>query len=293
MGAPFAGAAVNGVVPMMRSRALGMRALWLGVAALLAVGFVVAWALAPEFLSTPQPDRATLGPWEAPPLGTDNWGVPLHEYALQGAAIVALPALASGALVTLFATVAGLVRCAGAVWLDSALQVASEVVGALPRLVVILVVALLLPREWRSLWPIGLAWALLAAPGAMDEASAAAGRLGGQRFVEALIAHGFSRWRTYVVHVVGLNLRPILVRQGAEVAMQVVFLEIALSYLAIRQNEPSFTHGDSTHSWATLLYQGYTSLLGESLMHALVLGLALVGAVVLLTQSLRLATRAR
>ena len=39
--------------------------------------------------------------------------------------------------------------------------------------------------------------------------------------------------------------------------MQVVFLEIALSYLALRRNEPSFTHSAAEFSWATLpLYVG-------------------------------------
>ena len=75
--------------------------------------------------------------------------------------------------------------------------------------------------------------------------------------------------------------------------MQVVFLEIALSYLAIGRNEPSFTHSDSSYSWATLLYQGYTGLLGEDMMHALWLGMALVALVALFATSVRLAARAR
>lgn len=161
-------------------------------------------------------------------------------------------------------------------------------------MVVILVVALALPRQWRSLLPIGLAWALLAAPGAMDEAAATAGRLGGDKFVEALRAHGFSAVRIYLVHVVWMNLRSVIVRQGAEVGMQVVFLEIALSYLAAAQSDPSFTHADNLHSWASLLYDGYTAIVGGlPMMHALVLGLALVALVALVAQALKLAVRPR
>ena len=70
-----------------------------------------------------------------------------------------------------------------------------------------------LPPGWRTLFPIGLAWAILAAPGAMDEAAATAGRLGGARFVEALRAHGFSSARILLYHVIWLNLRAVLVRQ--------------------------------------------------------------------------------
>jgi ABC-type dipeptide/oligopeptide/nickel transport system permease subunit len=270
-----------------------MRWPWLALATALLGVLLAASALAPEFLPTPQPDRAYLGPLEAPPFGTDDRGLSLHHYALQGAAIVTIPSLLSGLTVMALATVAGLVRCAALGWVDGAIQAFSELVGSLPRLVVILVVALMLPMDWKGLLPIGLAWAVLSAPGAMDEAAATAGRLGGERFVEALRAHGFDAARIYLYHVVWLNLRPVIVRQGAEVTMQVVFLEIALSYLALRRNEPSFTHSDSTYSWATLLYQGYTALLGIELMHALFLGLGLVAMVAVLAQSLRLAARAR
>jgi len=263
------------------------------LAAALLAALLAATAVAPPYLSVPVPERAYLGPFEAPPFGLDERGVPLHEIALQGAAIVTVPAILSGLLVMVLATFAGLVRCAGIGWVDGVIQVGSELVGALPRLVVVLVVALLLPKEWKVLLPIGLAWAVLAAPGAMDEAAAYAGRIGGARFVEALRAHGFSRWRIYGYHVIWLNLRPVIVRQGAEVTMQVVFLEIALSYLALRQNEPSFTHADSEFSWASLLYKGYTALLGVPLLHALWLGLALVAAVAILAQSVRYAARAR
>ncbi len=249
--------------------------------------------VAPDFASTPDLSARYLTPLESPPFGRDERGIPLLDYAAQGAAIVLLPALAAGLLTATAATLAGLVRCAGLDGVDSALQVGGELLGSLPRLVVILVVALLLPPGWRNLLPIALAWAVLAAPGAMDEAAATAARLGGARFVEALRAHGFSALRIQLYHVIWLNLRPVLVRQAAEVAMQVVFLEIALSYLAVSRNEPSFTHADSTYSWATLLYLGYTAALGQPLWHALFVGLLLVAVVAVFARSTRAAARAR
>ena len=193
--------------------------------------------LAPEHLSPIAQERAAAGPADLPPFGADGRGRPLLEYAAQGASVVALPALVAGLVVAAASVFGGVVRAMGLERLDPVISAASEVVGALPRMVVILVVALVLPREWRGLMPLALTWALLSAPGAMDEAAAVAERLGGARFVEALRAHGYSGARIFLVHIVGYNLRPVLVRQGAEVMSQVVFLEIGLSYLAASRQE--------------------------------------------------------
>ena len=75
--------------------------------------------------------------------------------------------------------------------------------------------------------------------------------------------------------------------------MQVVFLEIALSYLALKSREPSFTHAEGAYSWATLLYQGYTWILGQELFWSMVLGLLLVGVTALIAHTFRLAASAR
>ncbi|MEZ4319551.1 MAG: hypothetical protein R3F61_18695 [Myxococcota bacterium] len=281
------------------------RALWLAVGCALLGALICAGMLAPEFVDPPNLDHVSKDEYgstvgglgffvvEGAPLGTNEYGVPLHQLALQGASIVAFPAALAGLLVMAFATFAGLVRCADVAWLDTALQAFGEITGALPRMVVVLVVALLLPYDWKYLLPIALVWAVLASPAAMDEAAASAGRLGGARFVEALRAHGFSAIRIYLYHVVWMNLRPVIVRQGAEVMMQVVFLEIALSYLALASNAPSFTHAENLNSWAELLYLGYSWILDRHLGHAVFLSFALIAVTALMAQSFRLAARAR
>jgi ABC-type dipeptide/oligopeptide/nickel transport system permease subunit len=280
--------------PVLRRRGTIGRQIWLGVAGIILAGLVVLASGALDFLSPPNLSLRYKGPLEAPPFGTDRMGISLVEYAQQGAAIVTFPALVAGLVVMVLAMVAGLTRCANIGWTDTALQAFSELVGALPRMVVVLVVALAVPREHRSLYPIAVTWALLAAPGAMDEAAATAERLGGARFVEALRAHGFSAFRIYVLHILAFNLRSVIVRQGAEVAMQAVFLEIALSYLAESQFQPSFTHSDSTKSWASLLYDGYTAIVAAvPMQHALGLGLGLVAIVAVMAQAIRLSARPR
>lgn len=260
--------------------------------ALLAI-LLLAGAFAPEHLSAPELSRAFAPPGEMPPFGADGRGRPLLDYALQGARVVALPAVIGGLMVLFLGVVGGLLACTGSARVEAVVQGLGEVLGALPRMVVVLIVALLLPADARGLLPIAVTWAVLSAPGAMDEAAAVATRLGGARFVEALRAHGFSRARIFLYHIVLLNLRPVVVRQGVEVMMQVVFLEIALSYLAISDSQPSFTHADSVHSWAEILDLGYKVVLGLESWHALGLGLGLMAMVAAISVSVAAAVRAR
>lgn len=279
---------------------------WLMVSGLVLAGLGVAAFLAPDNIQAlHNHEMANLGPLEAPPFGTDSRGIGLHHCAMQGAKIVLVPSLMAGVLVMGFAVVAGLLRCSvGGGRLDNAIQIASELLGALPRMVVILVVATLLPKEWSSLTPIALTWAFLAAPGVMDEAATTAGRLGGERFVEALRAHGFSGVRTYLYHVVWLNLRSVIVRQGVEVMMQVVYLEIALSYMIEAADWPPITHSESTESWAYLLYIGFKALMDglvlhpsmlmtQPLYHALYASVVVLGMMALMGQGFKRAARAR
>jgi ABC-type dipeptide/oligopeptide/nickel transport system permease subunit len=272
------------------------RRLW-AVVALMCLFLLLAGAwMAPEHLGTMSRELALAGPAEVFPFGADARGRSLLSYANQGARVVAIPSVLAGVLVTFFGVVGGLLRCAGSERASAYVQIFSEIVGALPRMVVILIVALLLPREHRSLLALAITWAVLAAPPAMDEAAAVAERLGGSRFVEALRAHGYSGIRIYLVHIVFYNLRPVVVRQGAEALMHVVFLEIALSYLALAEKQPSFTHIDSLRSWADLLKLGYPSMipsLGVQTGHALLLGLGLLGLVALMSIAIGRVARAR
>jgi ABC-type dipeptide/oligopeptide/nickel transport system permease subunit len=264
------------------------------VAGLLLLVLLGAALVAPEHLPDKIADATWAGPAAAPPFGTDEGGRPLLDYATQGARVVMLPAVLAGLLVACFAVLGGVLRAMGVGWFDQVLQGAGEVVGALPRMVVILVVALVTPDEWRGLLPLAVAWALLSAPGAMDEAAAVAERLGGARFVEALRAHGYSAGRIYLHHIVALNLRPVVVRQAAEVMMQVVFLEIGLSYIAEDENQADFTHPANLKSWANLLKLGYASIVVDVPSgHALGLGLGLIGLVAVLTLALGRVARAR
>ena len=75
--------------------------------------------------------------------------------------------------------------------------------------------------------------------------------------------------------------------------MLVVFVVIELSFLEVSGYVRSFRLSVSSYSWATLLYQGYSALLGQDLMHSMAFGLMLVALVAVMAQALRMAARAR
>ena len=115
----------------------------------------LAWS-APDLPSTIDRSQRSLKPWEFWPLGTDMNGRPLIEYATQGARVIAVPSLVAGVLVAFFGMIGGLLRCVELPTIQTTVQFVGEVIGALPRMVVILVVALLLPMDWRSLMPLAI-----------------------------------------------------------------------------------------------------------------------------------------
>jgi|GEM_PF-1022830 len=241
--------------------------------------------------------RKGLGPSHAWPLGADSSGRLIWDQVKQGSSIVIVPSLIAALIVFVLGVLGGLLACTQSTRVAPVVQVLGEVLSALPRLVVVLVVARLVPQESRSLLPIAVVWALLSAPGAMDEAASVAGRLGGSRFVEAMRAHGFSKWRIYFVHVIGFNLRPVLIRQALEVFSQVVLLEIALSYLTATMNNVASltTASDDAMSWAHVLVEGYKWVppLNEPSGHALLVGLGLIALVLGSARAAIYAGRAR
>ena len=56
-------------------------------------------------------------------MGTDRYGIPIVEYATQGAKIVLFPSLIAGLLTCLFAIIGGLLRCLDLRFVDSATQI--------------------------------------------------------------------------------------------------------------------------------------------------------------------------
>ena len=191
----------------MSRRIAGLRSL--GALVLLAGAAV----FAPQHLSEPDLSLSFAGPDRLYPFGADQRGRPLLQYAQQGASVILWPAMAAGALVGFMGVLGGLLRCVGDQRIDAGVSAFGEVVGALPRMVVILVAALLIPSGSRGLLPLALAWAILASPGAMDEAAAVAERLGGaavaasRRLAEAVTLEISALAQQGVRHVPGFGHR--------------------------------------------------------------------------------------
>ena len=91
-------------------------------------------------------------------------GRPLIEYATQGARIMCTTIIIRWCFGCCIRYVGWVVAMCGLAQLTQTIvQFFGEIVGALPRMVVVLVIALLLPMDWRSLMPLAVVWAVLSA----------------------------------------------------------------------------------------------------------------------------------
>ena len=101
--------------------------------------------------------------------------------------------------------------------------------AAAPRLLVVMVAMLLLeePSPWVAAAVVGA----LHMPVALDEVGRSLDRLRGQEILAGSIAHGLSRWRIAVHHLLRGHLREPVLRHAAGLFGEVAFTQVALSYL--------------------------------------------------------------
>ena len=101
--------------------------------------------------------------------------------------------------------------------------------AAAPRLLVVMVAMLLL--EEPSPWIAAAVVTALHVPVASDEIARALARLRDQEILAGTIAHGLSRWRIAVYHLLRGHLREPVLRHAAALFGEVAFTQVALSYL--------------------------------------------------------------
>lgn len=192
-------------------------------------------------------DAQLLAPSWAHWFGTDSQGRDVAMRIIKGTEAFFLPGLmaaaiaaAAGALLGAIAGYAerGPVR-AGVLGL-------LQLIDTLPRLVFIILVCTILNP---SITLISMVAGVLFIPSIATVIRRKVEALGSEDYILAHVAHGFSPARILVYHILWLQCRPLLIRQGTFVFGYVLFVETALSYLG------DYGVQEPTPSWGNMVAQ--------------------------------------
>ncbi len=196
----------------------------LALAALLTVVGLVVGAPGPDHAGPAWPGGGHL-------LGLDASGRDFLGVLAAGAVDFTLPGAAAALVLTLLLGARGRAALGRPAVGDRGSSPSRLVLvgAAAPRLLVVMVAMLLL--EEPSPWVAAAVVTALHAPVALDEVVRALDRLREQEILAGTIAHGLSRWRITVQHLLRGHLREPVLRHAAAVFGEVAFTQVALSYL--------------------------------------------------------------
>ena len=211
----------------------------LGVAgAVVLCGFVIAalfaGVLAPMDPLTTNPADALMAPGGRHLLGTDNMGRDEFSRLLHGARISLAVALGATALGSLFGVSIGLASGYIGGWFDLVVQRLTEIVQALPILVLALVMSASLGPSLRNTI-IAIAIPLIPNVARVIRSNTLA--LRDLPFVEAARATGLTEWRIALRHVLPNTLAPLIVLATAQLGA-CILTEASLSFLGLGVPEP-------------------------------------------------------
>lgn len=241
----------------------GNRMARLGLAGVLAALSVALLAplLTPFDPMAPDLERALAPPSGLHLFGTDQLGRDVLSRLLVGARVSLAISLSSVVLSVTFGTVLGSVAAFFGGWLDGLIMRFTDLVLAVPRLVLLIVViALLRP----SAAVIVLLLAAIQWPSAARLVRAEILSLREREFAEAARALGFSRRRVLLGHLLPNALAPVLVVATLGVGHTVI-LEAGLAFLGL----------GVPLSWGSLLLDGQGSLVTGGWWLAVFPGLAI------------------
>lgn len=165
-------------------------------------------------------------------LGLDASGRDFLGVLAAGAVDFTLPGAVASLVLVLLLGGRGFVALARPAVGDRATGRPSSVlltVASAPRLLVVMVAMLLL--EEPSPWVAAGVVTALHVPVAFDEIVRALARLRDQEILAGTIAHGLSRGRIVIRHLLGGHLREPVLRHAAALFGEVAFTQVALSYL--------------------------------------------------------------
>ena len=172
--------------------------------------------------------------------GTDAQGRDVAVRVLKGTEAFFLP----GLLAALLACVLGALAGAASGYFVGAARAGVlgilQLVDTLPRLVFLILVCTILNP---SIYLIAFVAGVLFVPAIAQVVRTKVESLASEDYILANIAHGFRPIRILLYHILWLQCRPLLIRQGAYVFGYVLFVETALSYLGdygVQEPDPSW-----------------------------------------------------
>lgn len=115
-----------------------------------------------------------------------------------------------------------------------------QLIDTLPRIVFIILICTIFDPSMKL---ISFVVSILFIPSISSIIKRKVEHLGSEDYILAHIAHGFSKTKILTYHILWLQCRPILIRQGMFVIAYLLFVETALSYLGdygVQEPNPSW-----------------------------------------------------
>jgi peptide/nickel transport system permease protein len=224
-----------------------------GLAALTVLAIIVLAAIFAPLLTSQNPDTASVTNILLPPggghlLGTDGAGRDVFARLLYGARYTLAGALLATVVAAILGITSGLVAGYYGKWFESASSWITNVLMALPGIVVLLAARAVLGP---SLWTVMIIFGILLAPAFYRLVVAAVSGVRHELFVDAARVSGVSDLRIIGRHILTVVRAPIII-QASIVAGIAIAIQAGLDFLGL---------GDPTiPTWGNMLNDGFSNM---------------------------------
>jgi len=185
-------------------------------------------------------EQQLLDPSLVHPFGTDGQGRDVLMRVIKGTEAFFLPGLMAVGIALLLGALMGAFSGYAEGWIRSGLLALLQLIDTLPRLVFIILVCTILNP---SMYLIAFVVGILFVPAIAEVIRRKVEALASEDYILAHIAHGFRPSWILLYHILWLQCRPLLIRQGTYLFSYVLFVETALSYLGdygVQEPRPSW-----------------------------------------------------